>query len=200
MRSFEEAWAATAPPRAEEDGHAWHDDEVVEPAGPVEVVELVSPTEPAGPAELDEPAESAAVEEPGGPTAVEETPANAAARVLELATVTADQVVAEAKREAASLVTAARSEAAEILEASRNEAAQVAAELERTKAEQVEELEHVRRTTLAGLAEEKAALEDQIATLRRLDSDYRTQMRQRLTEQLSQLDAVTETPVTPEAD
>jgi cell division septum initiation protein DivIVA len=126
--------------------------------------------------------------EPAVPTPVEETPSSAATRMLELAAVTADQVVTDAKAEAESLVTTAQARADEVLAASRNEADQVAAELARTKAEQAADLDRERARALAGLAEEKAALEAEISRLSEAESDYRNQMRQRLTEQLSMLD------------
>jgi F0F1-type ATP synthase membrane subunit b/b' len=80
-----------------------------------------------------------------------------AARVLELAATTADQLVADAKTEAESMVEAARADAGVV----RQE-----------------------------LADERAALEAQIAALHQLQADHRTQMRRHLTEQLSLLDAV----------
>jgi hypothetical protein len=53
---------------------------------------------------------------------------------------------------------------------------------------------------LAELADEKAGLETQIAALRQLQDDHRTQMRQHLSEQLSLLDtALPEGPVAPGA-
>jgi cell division septum initiation protein DivIVA len=127
--------------------------------------------------------------EPTEPITVEETPTSAAARMLELAAVTADRLVTDAETEAESLVTVAQARADAILEASRNEADQVAAELARTKEEQAAELDRERATALAGLSDEKAALEAQIATLRQVESDHRSQMRHHITEQLSALDA-----------
>jgi vacuolar-type H+-ATPase subunit H len=132
--------------------------------------------------------------EPTEPITVQETPTSAAARMLELAVVTADRLVTDAEEEAESLVTDAQARADAILEASRNEADQVAAELARTKEEQAAELDRERVTALAGLSDEKAALEAQIATLRQMDSDHRSQMRHHLTEQLSLLDATLPEP------
>jgi len=103
---------------------------------------------------------------PTEPITVPESPTGAAARVLEVAAVTADRLVSDAETEAESLVTTARATADEILAASRTEARQVAADL----------------------AEEKAALEAQIATLLQMQSDHRSRLRQYLTEQLSLLD------------
>jgi cell division septum initiation protein DivIVA len=127
--------------------------------------------------------------EPTEPITVQETPTSAAARMLELAAVTADRLVTDAETEAESLVTVAQARADAILEASRHEADQVAAELARTKEEQAAELDRERATALAGFSDVKAALEAQIATLRQMESDHRSQMRHHLTEQLSLLDA-----------
>jgi cell division septum initiation protein DivIVA len=137
--------------------------------------------------------------EPTGPVLVQESPMSSAARMLELASITADQLVADAKAEAESLVTTAQAKADEILEASRSEADQVAAELTRNKDEQTATLDQERTTTLAGLAEEKAALEAQIASLGQQQSDHRSQMRQHLNEQLSLLDAAAPVASAPDA-
>ena len=91
--------------------------------------------------------------------------------------------------ESESLVTDARARADAILESSRKEARRVAAELARSKEQQTAELDRERTTALAGLAEEKAALEARNATLRQMQSDHRRQMRDHLTDQLSLLDA-----------
>jgi len=136
------------------------------------------------------------VTEPIEPTTVEESPTDPAARMLELAAGTADQLVADARSEAESLVATAQAEADTILEASRTEADRVAAELVRHKKEQAAELDRERVTTLTGLADEKAALEASIARLRQVQSDHRSQMRQHLTEQLSLLDATLPEPTT----
>ena len=120
--------------------------------------------------------------------------ANPAARMLELAAMTADQLATEAQTEAESLVTTAQAKADAILEASRNEAHQVAAELTRTRHEQTAELDRERATALAGLAQEKAAIELQIANLRQMQSDHRNELRHHLTTQLALLDATTPEP------
>lgn len=139
----------------------------------------------------------AADTEPTELRTVQDTPTSAAARMLELAAVTADRLVADAGAEAESLVTVAQARADAILEATRKEADQVAAELARTKDEQAAELARDRATAVAELGDEKAALEAQIAALRQMESHHRSQMRQHLTEQLSMLDA---TPPEPPAD
>ena len=51
------------------------------------------------------------------------------------------------------------------------------------------ELDRERAEALDGLAEEKATLESQIASLRAAESDQRHRMRQHLTQHLSMLDA-----------
>jgi cell division septum initiation protein DivIVA len=117
-----------------------------------------------------------------------------AARTLELAAVTADRLVADAEAEAASLVATARAEADVVLETSREESRQAAAALARTKADQIAELDRERDTALTGISAEKVALEAQVATLRQLQSDHRSLMRQHLTEQLSLLDAAVPEP------
>lgn len=123
------------------------------------------------------------------PSTVHETPTSAVARMLELASVTADRLVIDAEAEAKSLVSTAQAKADAILEDSRNDANRVAAELARTKQEQATALDRERATALAELADEKASLEAQIVTLRDMDGQHRSQMRHLLTEQLSKLDA-----------
>ena len=99
----------------------------------------------------------------------QEAPPSSAARMLEVAARTADRLVTEAEKDAESLLATAQAAADEIAEASRNERARV----------------------LDRLAEEKAELEAQIATLREMEAEQRRQMRSHLTEQLALLDATT---------
>jgi len=122
------------------------------------------------------------------PVTADDSPRGAAARVLETAATTADELVANAREEAESLVTNARAEADALLAASRTETYRVQAELARNKEEQAAELDKERATALAGLAEEKAFLESQIATLRRMHHDHSEQMRSQLTRQLELLE------------
>lgn len=132
------------------------------------------------------------------PVTVQESPMSAGSRILELAAVTAERLVADAHTEAESLVTTAQAKADAILAASSADAREIAAKLVRSKDEQTAELDRERVTALAGLADEKAALEAQIATLRQVQTDHRTQLRAHLTEQLSLLDAtVPEPPADP---
>lgn len=134
------------------------------------------------------------------PAAVQEGPTSAAARMLELAAVTADRLVADAQAEADSLVSAAQARAHEINASSRDEADRVAAELARSRAEQVADLDRARDSALTGLAEERAALEAQVDTLRQMERDHRSQLRLHLTEQLSMLDATVAPPLAAVAD
>jgi len=97
------------------------------------------------------------------------TTPSAAARMLEVAAVTADRLVADAEKEAESVLATAQAAADEIAEAGRNENARV----------------------LGRLADEKAELEAQIATLREMESEQRRQMRSHLNEHLELLDATT---------
>ena len=106
---------------------------------------------------------------PTAPRTGEEAPPSSAARMLEVAALTADRLVAESEKDAESLRATAQAAADEIAEASRNERALV----------------------LDRLAEEKAELEAQIATLRETEAEQRRQMRSHLTEQLALLDATT---------
>lgn len=142
----------------------------------------------------DGPADGADVAtQPTAATTAQESPTSPA-RLLEIAAVTADRLVADAKTEAESLVTAARGEADAVLEASRSEARRVEAELVRNKEQQTADLERERATALTGLADEKAALEQRIAALRQMQTDHRRQLRDHLEEQLSRLDAVAPQP------
>ncbi len=129
---------------------------------------------------------------PADPVAVQEAPTSAAARMLELAALTADRLVTDAEAEAESLVTRAQATAEEIVGTSRDEADRAAAELARRREEQAADLDRERATTLSGLADEKANLESQIATLRQLASEHRDQMRHHLPEQLTLLDNLQE--------
>jgi cell division septum initiation protein DivIVA len=106
-----------------------------------------------------------------------------------MAATTADRLVVEARTEAESLVTAARAEADAILGAARTQADRVATDLANSKREQTDALERQRATALDGLAEEKSALEERIATLQQMQRDHRSQLRDHLQRQLALLDA-----------
>ena len=104
---------------------------------------------------------------PMSPSTPEVSRPTSAARTMELAALTAEQLLTDARVEAASLVSAARATADETAETSRKEVAAVEAQLARTKAD----------------------LEAEIASLRQMGTDQRSQMRRLLTEQLGSLDS-----------
>jgi cell division septum initiation protein DivIVA len=136
---------------------------------------------------------------------------SAAARLLEVATRNADELLEGARAEAASLVAAARTDADRLAEASHAEAEQVTAsaraeadrlaaaahadaarvntELEQAQAEQNAELDRHRATVLADLAERHAALEAEVRWLEQLEQEYRNRMRSHLTEQLARIES-----------
>ena len=127
-------------------------------------------------------ARSRPAEMPADPGAAEESRREgsaATARLLELAADSADQLVAEAKAEAASLLADARAEA------------------ERESAE----LDRHRTAVLAELTDEQAALEAKIATLQQQEQEHRSFLRRHLADQLAQLeDAVPAPPLAVVAD
>jgi len=111
---------------------------------------------------------------PMSPSTPEVSRPTSAARTMELAALTAEQLLTDAKVEVASLVSAARATADETAETSRKEVAEVEAQLARTKAD----------------------LEAEIASLSQMATDQRSQMRRLLTEQLASLN---KTPFEPPA-
>jgi hypothetical protein len=126
---------------------------------------------------------------------VVESPVLASARVLEVATFTADQLVADAQAQADTLVADAQAEADALRAASREDADRAAGELSRLRDEQTADLDRERTAALSGLAEQKATLEAQVEALRAQEHDYRGQLRHQLTEHLALLgDSATGTP------
>jgi hypothetical protein len=103
---------------------------------------------------------------------------SAAARLLEIAARNADELLGEAKAEAASIAAAAQADAV-----------RVHAELEKTRTEQNDELDRHRTTVLAQLAERQDALEAEVARLERLEQEIRARTRRFLTEQLAKVDS-----------
>jgi DivIVA domain-containing protein len=101
----------------------------------------------------------------------------AAARLLEIAARNADELLDEAKAEAASTRAAARTEAE-----------RMHAELEQTWTRQNTELDLHRTTVLSEVAERQAALEAEVSRLRQLDQDHRDRMRDYLNQQLAQIE------------
>jgi cell division septum initiation protein DivIVA len=112
----------------------------------------------------------------GNGVATPEAASRAAVHLLELAAHDAEVWRAEAKSEGAAVVDAARAEAAQLVEASRAEAEQIRAEA-RAEADRVR----------GELAESRNRHDAEVARLRRLDRDYREQMRTHLTALLDQV-------------
>ena len=129
------------------------------------------------------------------PVVVVEGPALASARVLEVATRTADQLVTDAQAQADGLVADAQAEADALRAASREDADRAAGELSRLRDEQTADLDRERTAALSELAEQKATLEAQVEELRERENDYRSRLRRQLTEHLALLgDSETGTP------
>jgi len=114
----------------------------------------------------------------------------AAARLLEIATVNADQLVSDARSEAESRVGAARAEAEQLLVSSRAEVQRRDAELARRHEQEVADLELHRAGVLAELEDQRAALEAQVEALRQLEREHRERLRRHFTEHLARLDDV----------
>ena len=134
----------------------------------------------------------------------------AVARLLEIAVVNADQLLTEARSEAAATLTSAhaeaeqitsgiiaeadqlaavaRAEAEEVTTAAHTEAEMVRARLEEHRIEQTAELNRHRTTVMSELAERKAALEAEVNRLQQQERDHRDHMRRYFAEQLEQLD------------
>ena len=140
-------------------------------------------------------------EHDGGGRRFEDSPANPAARMLELAAGTADQLVADAQARGrvAGHHGTGRGRRDPGSQSHRGRPGRPPSWL-RDKKEQAAELARERVAALTGLADEKAALEASIARLRQVQSDHRSQMRQHLTEQLSLLDAALPEPPAGAAD
>ncbi|MGH3444510.1 MAG: DivIVA domain-containing protein [Nocardioidaceae bacterium] len=100
----------------------------------------------------------------------------AAARLLEIATTNAEQLVTEATAEAAALVQNARAEAD-----------RATADLADDKQRHEAELDQHRTQVLTEVADRQRAVEAKIAMLERLERDHRSHMRAYLSEQLDQL-------------
>ena len=134
----------------------------------------------------------------------------AAARLLEIAVVNADELLTEAKSEAAATVAsahaeaeqitggiiaeadqvaaAARAEAEQVTTAAHTEAETVRARLEEHRVQQTAELNRHRTTVMSELAERKAGLEAEVNRLQQQERDHRDRMRSYFAEQLEQLD------------
>ncbi len=124
----------------------------------------------------------------------------AAAKVLNMAQRTADDVVSEAREEADKLLVDAKSTADHLTTDARVKADEVDRETrERTTALE-QQLDEQRETALGSVQEEKSRLEREVETLRSFEREYRGRLRTFLEGQLQQLSSRGgETPLAPAA-
>ena len=120
---------------------------------------------------------SATTDSGAEPTGSADSVPTRAARLLELATRNADELVAEAQAEAEALLADARTRADKLTDDAK------------AKAEQLETETARRREELTGeLDRQKATLSTEIERLRTFEREYRTRLREYLTDQLDALD------------
>ncbi len=113
---------------------------------------------------------------------------SAAARLLELATHNADQVVGEAKDEADRIIGAARTKA-ERLESETKTKTDRLEQDARTRAQMLDsETEAKRRELFGDLEKDKARLDNEIANLRAFEREYRSRLKGYFQQQLQALD------------
>ena len=114
---------------------------------------------------------------------------SAAARLLEMATHNADQLVAEAKDEADKIVGAARTKA-ERLEAESKARAERMESDARTRSQMLDSETEARRRELFGnLDKEKDRLDQDIENLRAFEREYRSRLKSYFTQQLETLES-----------
>lgn len=111
----------------------------------------------------------------------------AAARVLNMAQRTADDVVREAREEADKLLDDAKSTADHLTTDARVKADEVDRETRERSTALEQQLEEERQTALGALQEEKGRLEREVETLRSFEREYRGRLRIFLEGQLEQL-------------
>jgi len=118
---------------------------------------------------------------------------NAAARLLEIATRNADELVNEAKDDADKIVGEARTKA-ERLESESKAKADLTESEARTRAEMLDTETAERRTQLFGdLEKERNKLNAEVENLRSFEREYRSRLKSYFTEQLESLDGASET-------
>jgi DivIVA domain-containing protein len=150
---------------------------------PAPVVEEKAPEpEPAAPA-----AAPAAAPQEIKVTTVGEA-SSAAARLLEMATHNADQLVAEAKDEADKIVGAARTKAERLEAESKSRADRMESDA-RTRSQMLDSETEARRKELFGnLDKEKERLDQEIENLQAFEREYRSRLKSYFTQQLEALD------------
>lgn len=115
-----------------------------------------------------------------------------AVRLLEIATLNAEQLVTEARTEASGVVATARVEADHLVTSARDEAERVTGELARSRKQQEDELDAHRTAVLGELADRRSMLQTRIDDLETLERDSRNRLRTYFSEQLAQLEGVSE--------
>jgi len=113
---------------------------------------------------------------------------SAAARLLEMATHNADQLVAEAKDEADKIVGAARTKAERLEGESKGRTERMESDA-RTRSQMLDSETEARRKELFGnLDKEKERLDQEIENLRAFEREYRSRLKSYFTQQLEALD------------
>ena len=113
---------------------------------------------------------------------------SAAARLLEIATRNADEVVTEAKDEADRIIGAARTKA-ERLEAETKTKTDRLEQDARTRSQMLDsETEAKRREVFGDMEKEKGRLESEVENLRAFEREYRSRLKSYFTQQLQALD------------
>jgi DivIVA domain-containing protein len=113
---------------------------------------------------------------------------SAAARLLEMATHNADQLVAEAKDEADKIVGAARTKAERLEAESKSRSDRMESDA-RTRSQMLDSETEARRKELFGnLDKEKERLDQEIGNLRAFEREYRSRLKSYFTQQLEALD------------
>jgi DivIVA domain-containing protein len=113
---------------------------------------------------------------------------SAAARLLEMATHNADQLVAEAKDEADKIIGAARTKAERLEAESKSRADRMESDA-RTRSQMLDSETEARRKELFGnLDKEKERLDQEIGNLRAFEREYRSRLKSYFTQQLEALD------------
>ena len=159
------------------------------PAAPAPAVE--KPAEKA-PEKAPEPAPQPAAPAPAAPQEIKVTTvgeaSSAAARLLEMATHNADQLVAEAKDEADKIVGAARTKAERLEAESKTRADRMESDA-RTRSQMLDSETEARRKELFGdLDKEKERLDTEIENLRAFEREYRSRLKSYFTQQLEALE------------
>jgi cell division septum initiation protein DivIVA len=155
---------------------------------PAPVVEEKAPEPEPAPQPAAQAAAPAAAPQEIKVTTVGEA-SSAAARLLEMATHNADQLVAEAKDEADKIVGAARTKAERLEAESKSRADRMESDA-RTRSQMLDSETEARRKELFGnLDKEKERLDQEIENLRAFEREYRSRLKSYFTQQLEALDS-----------